>query len=232
MTTGLHRLAPLPALLALVLMTGACGSPGPAAPVERASQGPAGPAPTSQPPSPTHTSMGGPEVVGLAPEDLRDTDWADVPVPGAFCDVPGLVRLDAAGEARATSRAWGPVRIMRGRSVYYGDSDGDNRDEAAVHVGCDDGGLTQNDGIAVGYAVFGHSGKNLAVIGTITPQQKPIGSSFDTALVRAKFAPGRIIVQEKWYRAHDAHCCPSGDAVTVWTMEGGKLTPGDPRITS
>ncbi|WP_069174080.1 hypothetical protein [Streptomyces griseus] len=227
MPTGLHRIAPLPALLALLLVTGACDSPRPAPPVERASRAPADAAPV---PSPTITSMTGPAAIGPAPADLRDTDWAHVPVPGAFCDVPGLVRLDAAGEATATSRTWGPVRIMRGRTAYYGDSVGDTRDEAAIYLACDDGGRTQNQGIAVGYAVFGHAGGNLTVVGTITPQQ--VSSSYGTALTDVEFARGRITVREKFYRTGDAHCCPGGDATTVWTQVGRQLTPGDPRITS
>ncbi|MFJ9590640.1 hypothetical protein [Streptomyces acidicola] len=144
--------------------------------------------------------------------------------------MPGLVRFDAQGEARATSSVWGPVRVIQGREVLYGDTDSDNRDEAVVYVGCDDNGLTQNAQIAAGYVVYGHAGKSLVVIGSITPRQKH--GTYPTALAGAEFAPGRIIVHEKWYRTNDPHCCPTGDATTVWTREGNRLTPGDPRITS
>ncbi|MFD9501311.1 hypothetical protein [Streptomyces sp. NPDC060035] len=218
-------------LLALLLMTGACDSPKPAPPVKPATQEPAGSDPASPPPSPTTSSADDPEVVGPAPADLHDVDWATVRFPGDFCGVPGLVRFDAELEARAISRTWGHVRIGVGSKVIYGDSNGDNRDEAAVYVGCDDDGLTQNSQIMAGYVIFGHAGKNLAVIGSITPQKEPL-DNYATALVRAEFALGRIIVHEKWYRSSDAHCCPTGNATTVWTREGNRLTPGAPRITS
>lgn len=172
------------------------------------------------------TSSDGPEVVGPAPADLHDVDWANAPASGAFCGVPGLMRFDTKGEARATSPVRGPVRIRSGTEVLYGDT----RDEAVVYVGCDDNGRTQNTQIAAGYVGYGHAGKNLVVIGSITPRQK--GGTSPTALAGAELAPGRIIVHEKCYRPIDPHCCPTGDATTVWTCEGNGLITGDPRITS
>ncbi|MFD8520653.1 hypothetical protein ACFV2D_11625 [Streptomyces capillispiralis] len=150
-------------------------------------------------------------------------DWANAPAPGDF------VRFGARGEATATSTVWGTVRVRRGTTVLYGGTDGDHRDEVAVYVGCDDNGATQNTQIAAGYVVYTHAGDDLAVLGSITPQQD---GEYLTALTGAEFAPGRITVHEKWYRTNDAHCCPSGDAVTVWTREGDRLTAGVPRITS
>ncbi|MFD4689140.1 hypothetical protein [Streptomyces sp. NPDC058463] len=231
MTTGLQRITPLTVLLALLLMTGACGSPQPAPPVEPATREPADSDPASPLPSAVPSSAAGSEVVGRAPADLRDVDWAAIPFPGEFCAVPGLVRFDAELEARARSETWGPVRIRRTTRVVYGNFDGDTRDEAIVYVGCDDDGVTQNTQIAAGYVVFGHAGRNLVVLGSITPQQKS-RASYPTALVRPEFAEGRITVYEKWYRTSDAHCCPTGDATTVWTREGNRLTPGAPRIVS
>ncbi|MGW4159954.1 hypothetical protein [Streptomyces sp. NPDC004788] len=228
MATCLPRTAPLAAFLTVLLMTGACDAPNPAPPVKPATQAPG--ATGTQPPgaSPTIPSAA-PAVIGSAPADLHDVDWANTPAPGEFCGVPELVRFDAKGEARATSAVWGPVRISRGRSISYGDTDGDHRDEAAVFVGCDDNGATQNAEIAVGYVVYAHVGNDLVVIGSITPRQK---GAYPTNLASPEFAPGRITVHEKWYRPNDAHCCPSGDATTIWTREGNRLIPGDPRITS
>lgn len=233
MATALRRLTPLTALLTLVLTTGACDTPSAAPPVKPPTQGTgttgttgteSSDAPATTPPPAAS------EVVGPAPADLHDVDWANTPAAGDFCDVPGLVRFDAKGEARATSTVWGPVRVRRGLRVYYGDTDGDHRDEAAVYVGCDDNGFTQNTQIAAGYVVYGRAGKDLVVIGSITPRQK--AGPYPTALAWPEFAPGRIIVHEKWYRTNDPHCCPSGDATTVWTRVGNRLIPGAPRISS
>ncbi|MGX9884489.1 hypothetical protein [Streptomyces sp. NPDC002276] len=229
MTTGLQRITTFTAFLTILLTTGACDTPSPAPAVKPSAQGTVATDAESSDAS-AATSSADPETVGRAPADLHDVDWTNTPAPGEFCDVPGLVRFDAKGEARAKSTVWGPVRIIRGAQVLYGDLDGDGRDEAAVYVGCDDDGATQNAQLVAGYVVYGHAGKNLVVIGSITPRQK--GGTYSTALVGAEFAPGRIIVHEKWYRPNDPHCCPTGDATTVWTREGDRLIPGAPRITS
>ncbi|MFD8659178.1 hypothetical protein ACFV1V_11110 [Streptomyces globisporus] len=224
MPHGLKRTIRLTALLTVLLMTGACDTAQPAPPVEQSASGPtaSGSAPAPSP----DASL----VVGPAPADLRDVNWDEVPVPGDFCGIPGLVPVDHTGDAMATSRTWGPVRVTRTTNILYGDTDGDRRDEAVVFVGCDDNGATQNEGIAVAYAVYAHVGKNLVVLGSMTPRQKT--TQYHTRLVGAEFEPGRIIVHEKWYRPNDGHCCPSGDATTVWTREGNRLKPGAPRVTS
>ncbi len=227
MASGLRRSStPCIALLALLLLTGACTSPRPAPPVGPAASAPVIPAPVSPSPSPTQ----GPVVVGPAPADLHDVDWAKTPVPGEFCDVPGLVQPDAAGAATATSRTWGTVRIRRGIKVQYGDTDGDQRDEAAVYMGCDDNGSTMSGQLVAAYVVFARKGDGLAAIGAITPRQK--SAEYITALTGLEFAPGRITAHEKWYRQTDPRCCPTGDATTVWTRQGDSLTPGEPRVVS
>ncbi|MFE6759485.1 hypothetical protein ACFVDQ_38810 [Streptomyces sp. NPDC057684] len=227
MATGLQRIVPLTALLMLALTTSACDTPSPAPPVKSSESS----APSWSPDASTGSGADASgAIVGPAPSDLHDVDWTKVPAPGAFCGVPKLVRFDAQGQAAARSTAWGTVRIMRGRTVLYGDTDGDHRDEAAVYLGCDDTGATQNGQIAAAYAVYGHVGKNLGVIGTITPRKK--SATYLTALVGADFSTGRIVAHEKWYRPNDAHCCPTGDATTVWYRHGDGLTPGATRLTS
>ncbi|KOY54387.1 hypothetical protein ADK59_30065 [Streptomyces sp. XY332] len=229
MTSGLRRgTTSSLALLTLLLLIGACGSPRPAPPVPPLTPSSVAAVPDSPSPSPSPSPAQGPVLVGPAPADLHDVDWSKAPVPGEFCGVPGLVTLDAEGNATATSRTWGAVRIRRGTRVAYGDTDGDQRDEAAVYMGCDDNGSTMNGQLVAAYVVFTHQGNGLAALGAITPQQK--SALYITALVGLEFAPGRITAHERWYRQTDAHCCPSGNADTVWTREGDRLTPGAPRV--
>ncbi|MBW5482147.1 hypothetical protein GPJ59_09695 [Streptomyces bambusae] len=169
-------------------------------------------------------------MIGPAPADLHDVDWANSLVPGDFCDLPEPVRLTD-GVATATSRTWGTVRVRSGRNVTYGDTDGDQRDEAALHVGCDDNGATMSGQLAVGYVVLSRLGDSLAVLGTITPRQKQTGS-YGIGLTQVDFAPGRITVHERWHRPTDPRCCPTGESTTVWTREGNRLVPGEPRVVS
>ncbi|MGW6142274.1 hypothetical protein ACWFRM_11250 [Streptomyces sp. NPDC055144] len=227
MATGLQRIVPLTALLMLALTTSACDTPSPAPPVEPSGSS----APSRSPDASAASGAAGPDaIVGPAPSDLHDVDWTKVPAPGDYCGVPKLVRFDAQGQATATSTVWGKVRLMRGRTVLYGDTDGDHRDEAAVYLGCDDNGATQNGQIAAAYAVYAHVGKNLGVIGTITPRKK--SAAYLTALVGADLSTGRIVAHEKWYRPNDPQCCPTGDATTVWYRHGDRLAPGATRLTS
>lgn len=230
MATVPNRVAPLATLLALLMMSGACTGPHPSDPVKPATEEPAVSDPASPLPSRTGSSAPRLEALGPAPADLHDVDWTNTPIPGEFCAVPGLVRFDAKREARANSKKWGPARLVLGKNVIYGDIDTDNRDEAAVYVGCGDdrGG---NEQFTAAYLVFTHAGDGLAVLGSVTPQQNPPGP-YPTALAELDFAPGRIVAHEKWWRTTDAHCCPSGNATTIWTRERNRLTPGDPRITT
>ncbi|MFG2629456.1 hypothetical protein [Streptomyces sp. NPDC048473] len=226
MATRLQRIVPLTALLVLALTTSACDTPSPAPPVKSSKNSADSHAPDASASSGAAASV---TIVGPAPSDLHDVDWTKTPAPGAFCGVPDLVRFDAQGQATAKSTVWGKVSLMRGRTVLYGDTDGDHRDEAAVYLGCGDG-VTQNGQILAAYAVYTHVGKNLAVIGTITPRRR--SAAYGTALVGLDFATGRIVAHEKWYRANDPHCCPTGDATTVWYRHGDRLTPGTTHVTS
>ncbi|MFD3624239.1 hypothetical protein [Streptomyces sp. NPDC058698] len=221
------RVAVLTALLAvLAALAGACGSPSPAPPVG-ASGDPAGPASPSA--SRTAHPGAGPVVVGPAPEDLREVNWAKTPTPGDFCGIPELLRFDSGNEVRATSTTWGTVRVYRSERFEYGDTDGDQRDEAVVYVGCRDT-VTMNAQITSGYVVYARVGDDLAVLGSITPRRKD--GAYPTLLTSAEFTPGGITVHERWFRPNDAHCCPSGDATTVWLREGDRLTPGTTRVIS
>ncbi|MFF4578456.1 hypothetical protein [Streptomyces sp. NPDC001389] len=227
------RLLSLTALPALILLTGACGTPHPGARIEHATQSPDTRPPGAEDPRTPQPSMSSPAAVGTigpAPEDLHTVDWAHTPVPGDICGVPGLVRFDEKGEAWGTSRTWGPVLVNLQRDVAYGDIDGDGRDEAAVTIGCHNGGGTAAGRLAWGGVLIGRTGGNLTVIGTLTPRQQ-LPQSMPTQ-VAFQIALHQVVVHENWFRDGDSTCCPSGTAITVWTHDGDRLTPGAPQVTS
>jgi hypothetical protein len=175
----------------------------------------------------TTTSAGS---VAAAPADLRELDWAKVPIPGAFCGVPGLVRLED-NPAKATSDTWGPVHLYRSEKVVYGDVKGDRRSEAAVGVDCNNGGGTAAGQLAFAFVVFEGVRGRLVPIGTITPRKNP-PNQLPTVLSKLELQRGRITAHEAWYRPSDSTCCPTGTAVTTWTVKGDHLVPGAPHITS
>ncbi len=208
------------------LAASACGSPDVGSRIPRASVSSA----TTEPPLVTAPAPTG-KSVGAAPADLHDVDWARVPVPGDFCGVPGLVTFKG-GEATATSRTWGPVHLFRrDEGMVYGDIEGDQRSEAAVSVGCDNGGGTAAGQLAFAFVVFEGVQGRLIAIGTVTPQKNP-PDQHTTLLWKLQMTRGRLIAHENWYRPMDPTCCPTGKAETIWTVKDGHLTPGAPHITS
>jgi hypothetical protein len=212
-------------LTGVALAASACGAPDVGPRIPRASLS----GTTTEPPLATApvTTI---RSVGEAPADLHDVDWAQVPVPGDFCGVPGLVTLKG-GEATATSRTWGPVHLSRFGNVVYGDVEGDPHSEAAVNVGCDNGGGTASGQLAFAFVVFEGIQGRLILVGTVTPQKNP-PDQHPTLLWKIQMKPGRVIAHEQWYRPSDGTCCPTGTAETIWTVKDGRLTPGTPHVTS
>ncbi|MBW5481091.1 LppP/LprE family lipoprotein [Streptomyces bambusae] len=225
-------------LVGLLLLTAGCGSPAPAPPITAG--GSSAPVPSTPPPSsatpaapstaPSGSASAG-VVVGPAPADLRQVDWAATPFPGDFCDVPGLVRQGSSEEVRENSRTWGRVHLNQYGHMAYGDVDGDGRDEAAMPVSCDNGGGTASGQLVFGYVVFGRSPAGLVALGSLTPRQQPSGVAA-TRMGGVVLTSRRATVTEHWYRPEDATCCPRGRATTVWTFEGDHVSPGSPSITS
>ena len=218
----------LTVLIGAVLAASACSSSDGGPRIPRASV----PAAIAEPPiEATQTTVV--QSVAAAPADLHDVDWAHVPLPGEFCGVPGLVTLKA-NEATATSDKWGPVHLFRNFRnvpVIYGDVTGDHRSEAAINVGCDNGGGTAAGPLAFAFVVFQGIQGRLTAIGTVTPQKNP-PNQHPTLVWKLRLTRGRVIANENWYRPSDSTCCPTGTAVTIWTLQNGHLVPGAPRITS
>ncbi|WP_433071020.1 hypothetical protein [Streptomyces iakyrus] len=213
-------------IVCLALMA-ACTAPGPGPRITPAPLSPysANPSPTSA--APKAASL------GTAPPDLHDLDWARARIPGDFCDISEAVTLGSY-ETTAKSRTYGTVHVYRvGEEVQYGNVTGDARSEAALPVGCDNGGGTAAGQLAFGIIVFQSDAGQLKSLGTVTARHNPENAPHVTLLGDIDLALGKATVEEKWYRPSDANCCPTGTAVTVWTLQDdGTLTAGPPRITA
>jgi hypothetical protein len=183
-----------------------------------------------QPAAPTADPAADHPVLGPAPADIRAVNWAATPLPGEFCDVPEV--LPFTGET-VTSPTNGDVVLHVDPSrVSYGDLDRDGHDEAAVPVYCGNGGGMASGQIAFGYVVAQVAGGSLRAVGTVTAQQQLADASHVTLLDGLRFKEPGLVVEETFYRASDATCCPSGTALTAWTYRDGRLTPGAPAITT
>ncbi|MBQ0996295.1 hypothetical protein [Streptomyces sp. RK62] len=152
-------------------------------------------------------------------------------MPGDFCQIPGTIRL-ADAEATATSRTWGRVHIGLLPKRLYGDVTGDGRAEAALNVGCDNGGGTAAGQLAFAVVVITAKNGMLRSLGSLGAQHDSPG--VHTPLLSAtKLERDQVTVTESWYRPSDSTCCPTGTDVSTWTFGAdGKLSVVNSRTTS
>ncbi|MFD9702870.1 hypothetical protein [Lentzea sp. NPDC059081] len=205
-------------VLLLVLLLTACGEPSIGPKISDPAQAGDTTAVTSAP-----TSAGRPPL-GDAPDDLRQVDWLRVRIPAAFCGVDDPVEF-ADGKANATSTTWGEVGLWLSTDNYvrYGDIDADGRDEAALDVGCDNGGGTASSELAFGFVVVRSAGGKLELVGEIATTTMRDDATHVPLLTDPRFEKGVITVKELWYRPSDANCCPSGASLTRWWLRDGTL---------
>ncbi|GGU44753.1 hypothetical protein [Lentzea flava] len=210
-------------VLPLVLALAACTGPEPGPKIT----GQPEPNQTASATTPPASSAAAGPTLGPAPEDLRSVDWRQATLPAGFCHVGKPVRLSD-GTARATSELWGSVEVFLDVDVHYGDVDGDGREEAAISLGCDNGGGTASSQLAFGFAVVRSARGALEVVGEITPTTMRDDATHVPLLSEPKFEKGAITVKELWYRPSDANCCPSGASLTRWWLRDGALKADPP----
>ena len=169
---------------------------------------------------------------GAVARDIRQTAWGEVSVPGSICGAKGSIRLHN-GRAIVRSSRWPSLRRVHVASgwnpVRYGNLDGRGQAEAALVVGCNNGGGTAAGYLAYAQVVYTTTGDALSVVGVVTPQQQKPNRL--PTLLEVTIRRGKIIASEAWYGPNDGTCCPSGRAVTVWTYARGTLAPSVPRVT-
>jgi hypothetical protein len=211
-------------VLPLLLLLAACGDPS------------AGPKVSGGPRSGTTTVVttelpaGAKPSLGTAPDDLHGVDWERATLPAEFCGVEKPVTFKE-GTVRATSTIWGEVEIWinSSRPVWFGDVDADGRDEAAVNLGCDNGGGTASSQLAFGLAVVRAQNGKLELVGEISTTTMRDDAAHVPLLAEPRFEKGSITVKELWYRPSDANCCPTGASLTRWWLRDGTLK-ADPAV--
>lgn len=205
-------------VLPLLLLLAACGDPA------------AGPKITGEPQRggttvvTTAPSGGAKPALGTAPDDLRDVDWQRATLPAEFCGVEKPVTFQE-GTVKATSTTWGEVEIWINtrKPVWFGDVDADGGDEAAVNLGCDNGGGTASSQLAFGLAVVRAQDGKLELVGEISTTTMRDDAPHVPLLTEPRFEKGAITVKELWYRPSDANCCPTGASLTRWWLRDGTL---------
>lgn len=178
-------------------------------------------------PSPSVGPSPGAADLGVAAGDLQQMDWDAVSLPPGFCGIPTVTQLDG-GMARASSETWGPVTVAW-FDVSYGDLVGDDADEAVVSAYCDNGGGTGSSTLEYALVTYAVRGGRLIGLGTLTAQVQE-ANQLPTTLSVQEWGEQSLVVNEHYYRASDATCCPSGVAETTWTWDGDIPSPGAPHV--
>ncbi|WP_063483456.1 hypothetical protein [Streptomyces ambofaciens] len=222
-----RRVARALPVVAVAALAAACSTPdqGP-----RVTPAPA--APSVSAPVPTASPLTPGSALGPAPDDLREVDWTRAVLPGDFCEIAGTVTLTDS-EGRGESKTWGRVHVaLLPDLTTYGDVTGDDRDEAAVAVGCDNGGGTAAGQLTFAAVVLTARDGRLYALGTL-PTQHESYAEHPPLVSTTKLKPGRATMTELWYRPSDANCCPSGERVSTWTLEAADvLVLSDSKVTS
>jgi hypothetical protein len=178
-------------------------------------------------------------VSGYAPRrsvDLRRVDWANATLPGSVCGATRPIHLHHHRAVVVSTRwgkrwrslswpAWPRVTVDAGwNPVVYGDLDGDGRDEAALVVGCSNGGGTADGYLAYAQVIFTAEATSPKAIAVLTPQQKQHPNVLPT-LLQVTIRRHAVIAHEAWYGPRDGSCCPSGRSATTWRYAHGALRP-------
>jgi hypothetical protein len=168
--------------------------------------------------------------------DVHQVDWANVTLPGSVCGASHAIHLHRHLAVVVSNRwgkrwrsaawpAWPRVTVDAGwNPVVYGDIDGDGKDEAALVVGCNNGGGTAGGFLAYAQVIFTAGKKSPRVFAILTPQQRPYPNVLPT-LLQVTIRRGEVIAHEAWYGANDGTCCPSGRSTTTWRYANGTLRP-------
>jgi hypothetical protein len=171
--------------------------------------------------------------------DVHRIDWRTVVLPGGVCGSsrpirPRRTKYGPMAFVRADVNLpwWNPVVVDSWRNPTFGDLDGDGMDEAALDVGCANGGGTAAGQLEFSVVIFKADGKRLRALGVV-PIEQPLD-------VRAGHVPiggidrierGAVVTREGWYGPFDG-CCPSGRASATWSYRNGRFVRTGTRLVT
>ena len=198
-------------LLALGALAAVVAVAGDAQPARPAAAAPADPAPT---------------------DSVRTVDFSALAQPGVACAdalpdaTPRSIGVSA-GESALLDQATF-AQLIVDPVVLYGDLDGDGRDEAVVRATCAYGANGAEDTVQVWSA----SGRLPLLIDTITgaPDSVADDSRFPPELLDVALDGDEVLVTYGVYDEDAPHCCPTGQAVVTYELDGGLSVVGRPQV--
>lgn len=157
--------------------------------------------------------------------DLHRFDWNRALLPGSVCGVGHPIRLRS-GYATSYSRRWpalSPIEAARGR-VVYGNLLGGADEAAALQIVCVNRGGTAAGQLAFAVVVYSAGQRAPTALGVLTPRLRS-SRNHVPILTPAAITRDRVVLTELYYGRHDADCCPTGRATTVWRFRAGTFSP-------
>jgi len=192
------------------------------------------------------------------PPAFAAVDWARVTVTGRACFSSKPIRLhpktflDVDERGTETRVRYGAALIPSAKgypedpsgngpsyvqltntptAIKYGRFGGQGQvPVAAVPFTCDNNGGTASGQLLFSIALYTRANGGLHLLGLITPRQER-NDNHVTLLEIGSFSTSGLTVQEAWYGPSDATCCPTGQAISTWQYDAGKLCYVATRIT-
>jgi hypothetical protein len=157
--------------------------------------------------------------------ELHRFDWNGAIVPASVCGFEHPLRLRS-GFATAYSRRWpalSPIEVARGH-VVYGDLRSGRDDAAALQIVCVNRGGTAAGQLAFAVIVYSTRQRAPKALAVLRPRLRSSGSHVPI-LTPAAINADKVVLTEFFYGPHDADCCPTGKATTVWRLQEAMFRP-------
>jgi hypothetical protein len=158
-----------------------------------------------------------------APVDIRAVDFGEVAAPGSAC-AEGLRFTPPAAIPVAHGRS--PVldigrvtRLEVDPDVAYGDLDGDDSDEAVVHVVCTYGANGAEDTVHVWTQRRGRT----VHVATVSEPPRSVAGPLPPAVDDVEVDGDQVVITWTRYAGGDANCCPSRLTTVTYELDGDTL---------
>ncbi|MGH9111383.1 MAG: LppP/LprE family lipoprotein [Acidimicrobiales bacterium] len=168
-------------------------------------------------------SVAGDSETALGPNNIRSVDFGEVAPPGTVCD-DGLrftppARIPVQGGRSRVLDLGRLTRVEVDPDVAYGDLDGDDRDEAVVHVVCSYGANGAEDSLHV----WGLAAGRVVHVASVSEPPASLTGPLPPTVVDVAVAGGEVEVTWTHYAADDPNCCPSEQTVVTYALDGRTL---------
>jgi LppP/LprE lipoprotein len=167
------------------------------------------------------------------PQAIRSVDFGGVAQPGSTCSdglrfaLPGRIPVND-GRSQVLDLAQ-LTQLVVNPNVAYADLNGDDIEEAVVHVTCTFGANGTEDTVDV----WTLEGDEPVVLAGADEPPASLNSELPPKVQGVDVSGDEVVVTWSQYADDDPNCCPSQQAEVTYTVNGDELEPvGEPRVTT